>query len=70
MNILLGLIAWAVCVCFGVKFSQKYTEKREFFADFYEFNKVMKNEILEALRFADKYHLNVVEEVKLINPFA
>jgi histidinol-phosphatase (PHP family) len=29
-----------------------------------------KNEILEALRFADKYHLNVVEEVKLINPFA
>lgn len=29
-----------------------------------------KNEIAEALRFADKYHLNVVEEVKLINPFA
>lgn len=29
-----------------------------------------KNEITEALRFADKYHLNVVEEVKLINPFA
>ncbi len=28
-----------------------------------------KNEITEALRFADKYRLNVIEEVKLINPF-
>ena len=45
MNIVLGLIILFVCIGVGYVSAKRYTIRKEFYCDFYEFNKVLKNEI-------------------------
>ncbi len=58
MNILLGVICLGFCTGFGYYLSMKYTERKKFFLDFYQFNKTLKTEI----SFAQNSLLTIVKK--------
>ncbi len=45
MKILLGIIFLVICTYIGYFLSKKYTIRKDFYCDFYNFNKKLKNEI-------------------------
>lgn len=59
MNVILGIISLIFCTGVGYYFSKKYSIRSEFYSNFYEFNKSLKNDISfmqnSLLNFIDKY---------------
>ena len=45
MNILIGLITLSICTYLGFFATKKYTERKNFYFDFFSFNKNLNNEI-------------------------
>lgn len=54
MNIVLGLIVLVACVGVGYACANKYVVRKEFFNDFFEFNKTLKNEISFSMKKLDE----------------
>lgn len=59
MNMFLGIIAIVVCVIISIALSQKYTIRRKFFEDFYNFNYRLKTEVA----FSQKTILALIDEL-------
>ena len=45
MNIIIGVFLIILGTFIGYKLSEKYTKRRKFFSDFFEFNQTLKTEI-------------------------
>lgn len=45
MNLFIGILALIVCTVIGYRLSAKYTAKKNFYSDFYDFNKALKGEV-------------------------
>ncbi len=58
MKLALGIIFLVGCTFLGYYFSRKYVIKREFYCDFYDFNKKIKSEI----SFAQKSLIEIVDK--------
>lgn len=45
MNVYIGILSLIICTFLGYRLSVKYTERKKFFSDFYNFNEKMINEV-------------------------
>ncbi len=60
MNIVIGVLAIIITTYIGLLMSKKFTDKKIFYSNFFEFNKTLKNEI----KFSQKSIIEIVNQNK------
>ena len=60
MRLLLGIVAFILCVLLSVFLASKYKERKDFYNDFLSFNKLLIKEV----GFGQKTLFNIINEIK------
>ncbi len=60
MNVFLGVVCIAFCVFLGYFFSYKYTDRKNFYVNFYNFNQKLKSEV----NFTKRTLISMVKELE------
>lgn len=63
MNVYIGVLILIICTFAGFRLSAKYTERKNFFTDFYSFNDKLINEV----SFSQNSLLKIIEGEKNLN---
>lgn len=63
MKIFIGIFITVLCTIIGFFLSTKYSNKKKFYLDFYEFNNIIKREI----KFTQKTIISLIENYKYDN---